>query len=103
MGIEVTQNNSAMQLEGDLTFSTAPKAINAGLVLLRSAAPIKTLDFEGVQRMDSAGLAFVMAMLREAEKTARRLDMKNLPQNMQAVVSVYGLESVIPASAFQSV
>ena len=101
MSVSLTHANAQIKVEGELTFETTPKAIDDGLAILRSAANVKLLDMTRVQRMDSAGLAFIIAMQREAEKTARKLVVENIPHNMLDVVDVYGLQNILPSSAFQ--
>ncbi|MGH8580390.1 MAG: STAS domain-containing protein [Gammaproteobacteria bacterium] len=64
------------------------------------SGPGKVLDLSGVERFDSAGLAFLVELQRRARRAGVRLNYKNIPRRMRTVASVYGLDEILPEEAF---
>ncbi len=62
--------------------------------------PAKVLDLSGVERFDSAGLAFLLELQRRARRAGVSLSYRNIPMRMRAVASVYGLDEILPEEAF---
>ncbi|MGH8651968.1 MAG: STAS domain-containing protein [Gammaproteobacteria bacterium] len=62
--------------------------------------PGKVLDLSGVERFDSAGLAFLVELQRRARRAGVSLSYRNIPMRMRAVASVYGLDEILPEEAF---
>jgi phospholipid transport system transporter-binding protein len=82
-------------LEGDLSFASVPdlwrrwRATVAGRSVL-------DVDLSGVRRSDSAGLALLVACLREARQSGAQVRFFNIPSQMLAIARVSGLEEILP-------
>jgi phospholipid transport system transporter-binding protein len=63
---------------------------------------ITVVDLAEVRRIDSAGLALLIEWSRQAQRRGVSIHFENIPSQMWAIVTVYGLEEVLPASAFRA-
>ncbi len=80
------------------TVATMPKKITK---VLDIGTP-QRIDFSGVEKMDSSGLASLIELLRAVEVKGSTLRFHNLPGEMRAVAEAYGILNIVPESAFQS-
>lgn len=81
-------------VSGTLNFATAENALMA----MREAFARNdrhTLDLAGVDSCDSAGLACVLAALSEADQGGRRVVVQHVPDGMQALARVCGVELLL--------
>lgn len=56
------------------------------------------IDLAQVTRADSAGLALMVEWLRRAQVAGRRLHFANIPEQMQTLIRVNGLQGALPNS-----
>lgn len=91
-------DNTALIIEGALTQQTVVEALNQSIKQLPTNTVIQ-VNFEGVTHSDSASLAFLMALLREAKKKSVRLQFVELPKQMLELARVSGVLSVLPMAA----
>jgi phospholipid transport system transporter-binding protein len=61
------------------------------------ASGIDTLDFSGVESVDSAVLAFVFSAMRHARQAGRTLVCSGLPTSFTPLAELYGVSSLLPA------
>jgi phospholipid transport system transporter-binding protein len=86
-----TNTPDTVSVSGVLSFVTATKALAALRVAFGSGDRNK-LDLSAVTTCDSAGLACVLAALSEADNDTRRVTTLHVPEGMQALAQVCGVE-----------
>lgn len=94
--------NGVVYLQGDLDVYSVGDALKDGQRLIMANKSINTIDFSRTGKIDSAGLAFVIEILKFAKKRKLKLHFKNIPARMHAVAEIYGLSKILPDSVFQS-
>jgi phospholipid transport system transporter-binding protein len=57
---------------------------------------VGTVDLSEVSELDSSLLAAMLAWLREAKARDRALSFVNLPESLQTIARLYGVDSLIP-------
>ena len=57
---------------------------------------VRTVDLSEVNEMDSSLLAAMLAWLRDAKSGGRELTFANLPESLQTIARLYGVDSLIP-------
>jgi len=57
------------------------------------------LDAGGLSRFDSAALAVLLEVRRNALKTGKKLVLKNAPQRLQDLAALYGIAELLPSTA----
>jgi phospholipid transport system transporter-binding protein len=83
-------------LEGPVNIETAPAVFAQALQACREGAAL--VDFGAVEEVDSAAVAMVLALLREAETDGRRIAIANVPPAMANLAELYSVSDVIAAS-----
>ena len=88
-------NNGRLAISGDLNFdSVADLWRNCHD---RLADPeVLDIDLGGVQRSDSAGVALLVACLRQANQSGKKIRFFNMPAQMLALARVSSLDQVLP-------
>lgn len=81
--------------KGTLTFETVMELWKTKEQFFSSDLPI-AFDLKDVKRTDSAGLALLMALFREATARHKRLCFVNIPKQLIDIASVSGVESILP-------
>lgn len=82
---------------------SVPHVINRAKHLFKGKqGTITVVDLAEVRRIDSAGLALLVEWLRQAQRKGISIHFKNIPSQMWSIVTVYGLEEILPASAFRA-
>jgi phospholipid transport system transporter-binding protein len=76
-----------------LTFQNAPAALEQGCAAL--AAGETVFDLGGVQSADSSALALMLAWERRARAQGRNLKFVNVPANVDALATLYGVEGLL--------
>ena len=92
--VEREGRGAIARLQGDLGIDNA-KALHA---CLRSAAKrrgVRTLvlDFERAQKIDSAGVAVVSLVVKQARRAGREIEMRNLAEHHQAALELLPSEA----------
>lgn len=97
---------STAELQGDTLYlsgeldhaSVMPLRDQAGRLLAKAGKQL-TLDCSGVSRANSAGLALILALLRDAERLGVQLALNELPEDMRQMAHVCELTALLqPAS-----
>ena len=57
-----------------------------------------TVDLGEVTELDSSLLAAMLAWLRDARAAGRKLAFANLPESLQTIARLYGVDSLLPVS-----
>ncbi|MGB5539217.1 MAG: STAS domain-containing protein [Gammaproteobacteria bacterium] len=91
------RGNGSWLLEGELDYYTVPGVLASSARRMTGEGSIR-VDLKGVTRADSAGLALLLAWLRDAERAGRSISFVNVPAQLQSIARVCGLEEILPLS-----
>ncbi|OOG59610.1 STAS domain-containing protein [Rhodanobacter sp. C03] len=89
-----TATPGTLGVDGVLDFDTAAPALQAIQSAL-ATGQLAWLDLADVSRSDSAGLACVLAVVAEAARQGRRLQVVHMPVGMQALATVCEVEQLL--------
>lgn len=89
----MAESNPMLSLDA-LTFLTAPQALEQGAAAIRAGETV--FDLSGVQAADSSGVAMLLAWQRRARDAGHRLTFVNVPDNVQKLAALYGVDSLLP-------
>jgi phospholipid transport system transporter-binding protein len=92
--------DGVFEIDGRMTFQTAPDLLPKSAQWLNGAAGAVTIDLGSVTLADSAGLALMLEWLEQARAAQRELTFVSLPEQMQRLVKVSGLEDVFAGKSF---
>lgn len=86
---------SVVRVQGELDIATAPDLERA---VLRPRAPGEdvVLDLAGLRFMDSTGLRILLRARTEARTGRWNLYLRNVPDNVQRLFSISGVEETVP-------
>lgn len=90
-----TDGEQVYRIIGELNISTVPQLLKDMSVLFSVNGESRVIDLTEVSRSDSAGLALLLEWQRLAEQQDIQLSFRNLPEQMQAIIQVSGLEKLI--------
>jgi phospholipid transport system transporter-binding protein len=86
-----------MTLSGPVTLSNVARLLDEGRQHLDEG--VRTVDLGEVTELDSAALALLLAWLREAKAKNRELAFANLPESLQTIARLYGVDGFLPLTA----
>ena len=86
------------QLLGDLTFDTVNKLCKQERVFFREGGDV-VVDLSLVTRADSAGLACLLDLIRQARSRNVKIAYENIQQQLRSLIRVSGLEGVVGQSS----
>ena len=86
--------NGNWLLEGDLNFSSVPAVLESSRTALTGSREIQ-VDLKGVTRADSAGLALLLAWLRESERAGKAINFTHVPEQLLAISRLCGLDKIL--------
>ena len=94
----------ALALTGALSFETIPAVLaESAAYAERPDLPERlTIDFAGITGVDSSAVALLLEWRRQAMRRGKTLVFVNLPANLLALATLYGVADLIqplPASA----
>ena len=89
------QANGVIAVRGNLSYDTAGELLAATRGELETGRGAATVDLAQVAHVDSAGLALIVEWSRLARLAKRSLTLLNLPEQLQAMIRVHGLESTL--------
>ena len=94
-------HDEVLALEGALSFVTLPEVLRASAeYTARADLPDRlTIDFAGVGAIDSSAVALLLEWRRQAQRLGKRLEFANLPANLVALATLYGVEELIQPPA----
>lgn len=93
--IENSKEEGRYNLFGELDVDTVQLAITIMKPIIDSMQVIE-LDFTGVKRVDSVGLALLIEWVREVKKQQKEIKYFNIPEQLCAIARVSSLELVLP-------
>ncbi len=86
-------------VRGTMTFSTASLGLKLASVLLTNNRRSIRFDLAGIVRADSAGVGLLIEWLRIAHVAGCQLRFLNIPESLQAMIRVGGVEGMLPVDA----
>jgi phospholipid transport system transporter-binding protein len=84
-----------MTLSGVLDLDSVPMLLNK-IEALSYDAPAVAVDLREVERADSAGVALLVAWMRQARQAQRDIRFLNMPSQMHNIARVSGLDAILP-------
>ena len=81
-------------ISGELTFTTVPNLWRAGFG--RVGAGQVQMDLSGITRVDSAGIALLIELIRTIRKRGGDVSLEHAPPQLMAIATVSGLDTVLP-------
>jgi phospholipid transport system transporter-binding protein len=93
--------DEVLALDGALSFETLPDVLRASEeYAARSDLPDRlTIDFAGIDAIDSSAVALLLEWRRQALRRGKKLEFVNLPANLLALATLYGVEHLIQPNA----
>jgi len=84
-------------LSGPVTLANVAGLLEEGRRHL--AEGVRTVDLGEISEMDSSLLALMLAWMRDARTRGGELGFVNLPESLQTIARLYGVEGLLPAAA----
>jgi phospholipid transport system transporter-binding protein len=81
-------------VSGPVTLANVADVLAEGRRHLEEGVGI--VDLSEVSEMDSSLLAAMLAWLRDAKSRDRELTFANLPESLQTIARLYGVDSLLP-------
>ena len=92
----IRREDARIVLSGPLTLANVAQVLEEGRRHLAEGAA--TVDLAEVNELDSSALALLLAWLREAKAAGRALAFTNLPESLQTIARLYGVQDLLPAA-----
>jgi phospholipid transport system transporter-binding protein len=90
----IRRDGRRITVSGPVTLANAARVLEDGRQHL--AEGVGTIDLGEVSEMDSALLALALAWLRDARQAKRELSFANVPEALQTLSRLYGVEELLP-------
>ena len=81
-------------VSGPVTLANCTRVLEEGRSHLAEGA--RTVDLGEVSDLDSSLLAVALAWLRQAHAAKRELAFANVPESLQTIARLYGVEEFLP-------
>jgi len=92
----IRREGPRLVLSGPVTLGNVAALLDEGRRHL--AEGVQTVDLGEVTEMDSALLALLLAWLRDARASERKLVFANLPESLRTIAQLYGVDRVLPVT-----
>jgi phospholipid transport system transporter-binding protein len=92
----IRREGRKIMVSGPVTLANAARVLEEGRQHL--AEGVRTIDLGEVSEMDSSLLALALAWLRDARQAKRELAFANVPEALQTLSRLYGIEALLPLS-----
>jgi phospholipid transport system transporter-binding protein len=92
----IRRDGARMTLTGPVTLANVASVLEEGRRHLQEGA--RQVDLGEVTEMDSALLALLLAWLREAREGKREIAFTNLPESLQTIARLYGVDEFLSAA-----
>lgn len=92
----ITGEGARLQLSGVLEHANVPTLREQGRALIGQGSGPLVLDCAGVERSNSAGLALLLAWLRDAQAAGRPLTIAGLPSELRQIADVSDALELLP-------
>jgi phospholipid transport system transporter-binding protein len=90
----IRREGRKVMVSGPVTLANAARLLEEGRQHLAEGA--RMVDFGEVTEIDSALLALALAWLRDARAAKRELAFANLPESLQTISRLYGVDTLLP-------
>jgi phospholipid transport system transporter-binding protein len=88
------REGTTIKLSGPVTLANVAQVLEEGLQQIRDGARI--VDLGEVTELDSSLLAMLLAWLREAKRRNSEVAFANLPQGLETIAQLYGVDGLLP-------
>jgi len=82
------------ELSGEMSFGTADRILRASDTAFRNHEHVQ-VDFSGVGKADSAGLALLLEWKAEARRRSRRIDYAAIPDSVLAIAQTTEVQHLL--------
>jgi phospholipid transport system transporter-binding protein len=89
----IRREGRRITLSGPVTLANATRVLEEGRQ--HFAEGVRTVDMGEVTELDSALLALALAWLRDAREARRELSFANVPEALQTLSQLYGVENLL--------
>ena len=89
------QSNQQYSVSGAVDLTTAPNLMRQAAAFFKSADKKITIDLSQVTSSNSAALALMLEMLKQARENQIELHFEHLPETMLTIAKAYGIDSEI--------
>ena len=86
-----------MTLSGPVTLANVARVLEEGRQHLDEG--VRQVDLSEITEMDSALLALLLAWLRDARARQSEISFVNLPDSLQTIARLYGVDSLLPVTS----
>jgi phospholipid transport system transporter-binding protein len=93
----IRREGPRMTLSGPVTLANVARLLDEGRQHI--AGGVRTVDLGEVTELDSAALALLLTWLREARARKHELDFARLPESLQTIARLYGVDGLLPPAA----
>jgi phospholipid transport system transporter-binding protein len=90
----IRRDGGRMKVSGPVTLANVAALLAEGRRHL--AEGVATVDLGEVTEMDSAALALCLTWLRDANGGGKPLAFANLPESLQTIARLYGVDGLLP-------
>jgi phospholipid transport system transporter-binding protein len=90
-------SREVLALTGALSFDTLPGVLEESATFTaRTDLPDRlVIDFAAITAVDSSAVALLLEWRREAQRLGKKLEFVNLPPNLLALATLYGVAELI--------
>jgi phospholipid transport system transporter-binding protein len=92
----IRREDGRIVLSGPVTLANVAQVLEEGRRHLAEGA--EAVDLAEVSELDSSALALLLAWLREAKAAGRTIVFVNLPESLQTIARLYGVQDLLPAA-----
>ena len=93
--INTAPESNQLLLAGQMLYENATESLQAGEQSLSAVSGDVTLDFSKLERLDTAGVAVLLAWLRGCKQRNQKMTLTGLPQQARALIACCGLDSLL--------
>lgn len=93
---QVSVQNSAIILSGDICFATIPSLVEQVAVYIEKEKPL-TIDLAGVTSLDSAGVAFIESLQEKIQSYSKVFFLQNIPEQLKPILKTFSAADIPPA------
>ena len=92
----IRRDGKRMVVGGPVTLQNVARVLEEGRQQLEEG--VRTVDLSEVTEIDSSLLAAMLAWLREARAQEHDIAFTNLPESLQTLARLYGVDGLLPAA-----
>jgi phospholipid transport system transporter-binding protein len=92
----IRREGRRLMLSGPVTLANVAGLLEEGRRHIDEG--VRAVDLGEVTEMDSSLLALMLAWMRDARARGRDLGFANMPEALQTIARLYGVDSLLPAA-----